>query len=107
MLIDVISQVHSDTAVHCIKHNISLSFTGLYAGGVRWLNVKYVMRRTKTLSSSAVESGTTVSLDQGDILEVKLDLSESQQVSVIAKLVKVSESLEGTPINSVVLQISL
>ena len=67
--------------------------------------MKYVMRRTKTLSSSAVESGTTVSLDQGDILEVKLDLSESQQVSVIAKLVKVSESLEGTPINSVVLQI--
>jgi len=67
--------------------------------------VKYVMRRTKTLSSSAVDSGTTVSLDQGDILELKLDLSESQQVSVIAKLVKVSESLEGTPINSVVLQI--
>ena len=66
--------------------------------------MKYLMRRTKTLSAGAVESGTAVSLEQGDILELKLDLPDSQQVSVMAKVAKFSESLEGTPINSVVMQ---
>ncbi len=69
-----------------------------------WLHVKYLMRRTKTLSAGAVEFGTTVSLEQGDILELKLDLSESQQVSVMVRVAGFSESLEGTPVNSVVVQ---
>ncbi len=66
--------------------------------------MKYLMRRMKTLSAGAVELGTTVSLEQGDILELKLDLSESQQVSVMARVAGFSGSLEGTPVNSVVLQ---
>jgi len=68
------------------------------------LHVKYLMRRIKSLSAGAVELGTTVSLEQGDILELKLDLSESQQVSVMARVARFSESLEGTSVNSVVVQ---
>ncbi len=66
--------------------------------------MKYLIRRTKTLSAGAVEFGTTVSLEQGDILELKLDLSESQQVSVMVRVAGFSESLEGTRVNSVVVQ---
>ena len=66
--------------------------------------MKYLMRRIKSLSADAVELGTTVLLEQGDILELKLDLSESQQVSVMARVARFSESLEGTPVNSVVVQ---
>ncbi len=62
------------------------------------------MRRMKTLSAGAVELGTTVSLEQGDILELKLDLSVSQQVSVMARVARFSKSLKATPVNSVVVQ---
>ena len=66
--------------------------------------MKYLMRRPKTLSAGAVEFGTTVSLEQGDILELKLDLSESQPVSVMVRVAGFSKSLGGTPVNSVVMQ---
>ncbi len=47
---------------------------------------------------------TAVSLEQGDLLELKLYLSESQQVSVMGSVTRFSESLEGSPVNSVVVR---
>jgi len=83
---------------------IPLSFTVLYAGERRVVAREVFNAKTKTLSTGAVEFATDVSLEQREILELKLNLSESQQVSVMARVARFSKSLKATPVNSVVVQ---
>ncbi len=83
---------------------IPLSFTVVYSGERRVVAREVFNAMTKTLSADAVLFDTAVSLEQGDLLELKLYLSESQQVSVMGKVTRFSESLEGTPVNSVVVR---
>ncbi len=83
---------------------IPLSFTVLYAGERRVVAREVFSAKTKTLSTGAVEFATAVSLEQREILELKLYLSESQQVSVMVRVTRFSKSLEGTPMNSVVVR---
>ena len=83
---------------------IPLSFTVVYSGERRVVAREVFNAMTKTLSADAVLFDTAVSLEQGDLLELKLYLSESQQVSVMASVTRLSESLEGTPVNSVVVR---
>ncbi len=83
---------------------IPLSFTVLYAGERRVVAREVFSAKTKTLSTGAVEFATDVSLEQREILELKLNLSESQQVSVMARVASFSKSLKATPVNSVVVQ---
>ena len=83
---------------------IPLSFTVVYAGERRVVAREVYNAKTKVLSSGAVEFETPVSLEQREILELKLNLSESQQVSVMARVARFSKSPEGTPLNSVVVR---
>ena len=83
---------------------IPLSFTVVYAGERRVVAREVFNAKTKTLSAGAVQFETAVSLKQNEILDLKLYLSESQQVSVMGKVTRFSESLEGTPVNSVVVR---
>lgn len=83
---------------------IPLSFTVVYAGERRVVAREVFNAKTKTLSTGAVEFATDVSLEQREILELNLNLSESQQVSVMARVARFSKSLKATPVNSVVVQ---
>ncbi len=83
---------------------IPLSFTVLYAGERRVVAREVFNAKTKTLSTGAVEFATDVSLEQREILELKLNLSESQQVSVMGIVTRFSESLKESPINSVIVR---
>ena len=83
---------------------VPLSFTVVYGRERRVVAREVFNAKTKTLSSGAVQFDTAVSLEQSDLLELKLYLSESKQVSVMASVTRLSESLEGTPVNSVVVR---
>ena len=83
---------------------IPLSFRVIYSGERRVVAREVFNAKTKTLSAGAAEFATEVSLEQREILELKLYLSESQQVSAIARVARFSQSLEGTPVNSVAVQ---
>ena len=83
---------------------IPLSFRVIYSGERRVVAREVFNAKTKTLSAGAAEFATEVSLEQREILELKLYLSESQQVSAVARVARFSKSLEGTPVNSVVVR---
>ncbi len=83
---------------------IPLSFTVVYGGEKRVVAREVFNAMTKTLSADAVLFDTAVSLEHGDLLELKLYLSESQQVSVMGIVTRFSESLEESPINSVIVR---
>ncbi len=83
---------------------IPLSFTVVYGGERRVVAREVFNAKTKTLSADAVQFDTAVSLEQGNLLDLKLYLSESQQVSVMGSVTRFSDSLEGSPINSVIVR---
>jgi len=83
---------------------IPLSFTVVYGGEKRVVAREVFNAKTKTLSADAVQFDTAVSLEQGNLLDLKLYLSESQQVSVMGSVTRFSDSLEGSPINSVIVR---
>ncbi len=70
---------------------IPLSFTVLYAGERRVVAPEVFKAKTKTLSAGAVQFDTAVSLEQREILELQLYLSESQPVSTMGKVVRVDK----------------
>ena len=83
---------------------VPLSFTVVYVGERRVVAREVFNAKTKTLSADAVQFDTAVSLEQGNLLDLKLYLSESQQVSVMGIVTRFSESLEESPINSVIVR---
>ena len=80
---------------------IPLTFTVIYQGERRVVARKVFNAKTKTLSAGAAEFETGVSLELDDLLDLKLYLVPSQQISTIGA---VTRSLKETPVNSVVLQ---
>jgi len=70
---------------------IPLSFTVWYEGERRVVAPEVFKAKTKTLSAGAVDFATELSLEQREILELKLYLSESQSVSTMGKVVRVDK----------------